>query len=77
MFEYVILYCLVMGSGTATEARCDYVGRKNFVTASACYRAGKQAEDALRVNHWETWAEVPIGERPRFVADVRCGEQSI
>lgn len=77
MYEFVILYCLVMGSGTATEARCDYIGRKNFVTASACYKSGKRAEDALRLNHVNTWAEVPIGERPSFVADMVCGEQSI
>ena len=77
MFEYVILYCLVVGSGTATEARCEYLGRKNFVTASACYKSGKQAEDALRVNHLKSWAGVPMSERPSFVSDVRCGEQSI
>ena len=77
MFEYVILYCLVMGTGTATEARCDYIGRRNFVTASACYSSGKKAEDALRVNHLKSWAEVPMRERPSFVSDVRCGEQSI
>lgn len=77
MYEFVILYCLVTGSGTATEARCEYLGRKNFVTASACYKAGRKVEEALRANHVMTWAEVPAGQRPSFVADIVCGEQSI
>ena len=77
MYEFVILYCLVMGSGTATEARCEYIGRKNFVTASACYKAGRRVEASLRDNHVRTWAEVPMNERPSFVADTRCGESSI
>jgi len=77
MYEYVILFCLVMSPGANTEARCEYIGKKNFATASACYRTGTKVEKALRDNHIATWSEVPAGQRPSFVSDVVCAESSI
>ena len=77
MYEFVILFCIVMGSGSATDARCEYMGSRDFVTASACFKAGQRFEQSLRAQHIEVWKDVPAGERASFVADVVCAEQSI
>jgi len=75
MFEYMIMYCMVVGLGDDTQARCNIIRTGSYMSRPLCKRAAQLRENNLRWLHYEKHG---FGEHsPAFVADNFCQEKSI